>query len=531
VSSQRRRLAAATAGVIGLALAGAWIFLATTLLPWLPTQVIGDDYSAVLTSGIGPAVEALTVAALVAMGLATRGRRSVLDLWIMTALAFLVLDNALTLAGGTRGSIGWTAGRLLALGSAGAVIWAYLHEVDSLRTRAELALEGLAATEEKLRAAQKMEAVGQLTGGIAHDFNNLLMVVTSGFDMIRRRPDDRARVIKMAEAGLQATERGARLTRQLLSFARRQPLRPETVNPNTQLLDFEPIAARAAGETVEMIFDLDPAVHPVKVDQNEFEAAVLNLVVNARDALTPQGGHITVTSRNRIVMAAAADGAIQAGGYVVVSVTDDGRGMPPDVAQRAFEPFFTTKDFGSGSGLGLSQVYGFARAAGGEAVIRTEHGHGTTVELWLPRAAALRSKRAMDNRDQHAQFREAREGEVVLAVEDEPDVLAAVVENLADLGYQVLSARDGVEALELLREADRVDLLFSDIVMPGGMNGVQLATEAIRLFPNLRVLLTSGYTNQALEGQHDLPPNLDILPKPYRRAELASRLQLVMRAA
>ena len=526
VPARFRRMAAILAGGLALALAAAWTVFATVFLPWLPAQTNGDDYSALVASGVGPAVEALTIAALAALVLVTRRRRSTLDLWIITALTLLVLDNALTMVGAARGSVGWIAGRVLALASAGAVIRAYLHEVESLRASAEAALEGLAATEAKLRASQKMEAIGQLTGGIAHDFNNLLMVVTSGFDMIRRRPDDRARVIKMAEAGLEATERGARLTRQLLTFARRQSLRPETVDPNMQLSDFERLAARAAGESVTLRYDLDPAIHPVLMDTSEFEAAVLNLVVNARDALAPKGGRVTIQSRNAVLAAPA--GPLEPGGYVVVSVTDSGPGMTEDVATRAFEPFFTTKDFGRGSGLGLSQVYGFARAAGGEAVIQTAPSRGTTVELWLPRAYRGQSATRVETRDHDSPLRQARAGEVVLAVEDEPDVLATVIENLADLGYQVISARDAAEALERLAESDqRIDILFSDVVMPGGMNGVRLAEAATLIRPQLRVLLTSGYTNHALEGEHDLPPNLEILTKPYRRADLATRLRLV----
>jgi CheY-like chemotaxis protein len=368
-----------------------------------------------------------------------------------------------------------------------------------------------------------------LTGGIAHDFNNLLMVMTNSFDTIRRHPQERGRVVKIAENGLQAAERGAQLTRQLLTFARRQALRPETVNPNQRLRAMERAIRRALGDTLRLIMTLDAAPHPVKMDVAEFETAVLNLVANARDALLPKGGTVTVSSRNQMLMAATAAAGLLPGEYIVVTISDDGPGMTPEIASRAFEPFFTTKDFGRGAGLGLSQVYGFARAAGGEAVIQSSPGFGTRVELWLPRAAAAAPAVPADPRGTHAPLRRAHDGEVVLAVEDDPEVLSAVVENLADLGYRVLSARDAVEALAQLRAAQRVDLLFSDIVMPGGMNGVQLATEAMRLRPEIRILLTSGYSNQAFEGAELLLPNLDVLSKPYRRAELATRLQLVMR--
>ncbi len=527
---------AALAAALGALLAaGAAALVATLGLPFLPHQVTGDDYTALTTSGVGPAVQLLTLAALVAVWRATRAGRTVLELWIAASLALLVLDNLLTMAGGARGTVGWYAGRVEAMVSAFVILWAYLHEVDALRARAEAAVEELARAEAALRQAQKMEAVGRLTGGIAHDFNNLLMVVTSGFELIRRRPEDRARVVKTAEAGLEAAERGARLTRQLLSFARKQNLRPETVNPNALLLDFEPLVRRAVGEAVRIETALHPALHPVRIDPTEFEAAVLNLVVNARDALPPQGGRIAVRSRMATreqgpFPSAGAPEPLPPGEYAVVSVSDNGCGMDAATLSQVFEPFFTTKEFGKGSGLGLSQVYGFARAAGGAVEIASEPGRGTTVEIWLPRAAAARAAGALAG-GPASPLRRAEEGETVLAVEDEPAVLAAVVENLADLGYRVLPARDAAEALERLRGPERIDILFSDVVMPGGMNGVQLAVEAGRLRPGLRVLLTSGYTNEALAGDHGVPGDVPILAKPYRREELAERLRVVLRPA
>ncbi len=526
-------LAVLASALGALLAAGAAALAATAGLPFLPHQVTGDDYRALTTSGVGPAVQLLTVAALFAVWRATRAGRTVLELWIAASLALLVLDNILTMAGSARGTVGWYAGRVEAMVSAFVILWAYLHEVDALRARAEAAADELARAEAALRQAQKMEAVGRLTGGIAHDFNNLLMVVTSGFDLIRRRPGDTARVAKTAEAGLEAAQRGARLTRQLLSFARKQDLRPETVNPNALLLGFAPLARRAVGEAVRIETALDPALHPVRIDPNEFESAVLNLVVNARDALPPQGGRIAVESRNatRGTPLPGTD-APPPGDYVVVSVSDNGHGMDAATLAQVFEPFFTTKEFGKGSGLGLSQVYGFARAAGGAVEIASAPGQGTTVEVWLPRAATAAAQAARNfGGSAAAPLRRAEDGETVLAVEDEPAVLAAVVENLADLGYRVLPARDAAEALERLRGPERVDILFSDVVMPGGMNGVQLAVEAGRLRPGLRVLLTSGYTSEALAGEHGVPGDMPVLPKPYRREELAERLRVVLRAS
>ena len=524
---------AALTALLALGTAGAAALLSTAGLPWLPHQVTGDDYRALTSSGVGPAVQLLTLAALVAVWRATRGRQSVLDLWIVVSLGLLILDNFLTMAGGARATVGWYVGRIEALVSAFVILWAYLHEVDALRARAEALAEETARVGAVLRQAQKMEAVGRLTGGIAHDFNNLLMVVTSGFDMIRRRPEDRARVLKLADAGLEAAQKGARLTRQLLSFARRQNLRPETVNLNASLLEFEPLARRAVRETVGLDLSLHPALHPTRVDPGEFEAAVLNLVVNAGDAMPPQGGRIVVSTRNATRKPFAVDGrdlvgleVLPGGEYVVVSVSDNGAGMDDATRLQAFEPFFTTKEFGKGSGLGLSQVYGFARASGGTVEITSSPGKGTIVEIWLPRAEGAAVPAAPAVQGPARALRRAEAGETVLAVEDEPAVLSAVVENLTDLGYRVLTASDANEALERLRSEDRVDVLFSDVVMPGGMNGVQLAVEAGRLRPGLRVLLTSGYTNEALSSQHSVPVDVPVLTKPYRREELAERLKV-----
>ena len=531
VRLERVRVAASVAAMSGLAAAGAAAIVSTLGLTWLPDQVTGDDYAALTRSGVGPCVQVLTLVALAAVWRTTHTRRTVLEVWIAASLALLVLDNILTMAGGARASVGWYAGRIEALVSAFVFLWSYLHEVDALWLRAEMAAEEMARAEHVLRQAQKMEAVGRLTGGIAHDFNNLLMVATSGFDMILRRPGDQGRVVKLAEAGLHAMQRGAKLTRQLLGFASRAAIQPEMVNPNALLLDFEPLVRQAVSEAVTVEFALEPALHPARVDRTEFEAAVLNLVVNARDALPEQGGRITVTTRNAYRSAAeplpGGTGVLQAGTYAVVTVSDTGTGMDEATRAQAFEPFFTTKEFGKGSGLGLSQIYGFTRAAGGGAAILSAPGKGTAVQLWLPRAeASAATKEAVAALTPASALRRAESGEVVIAVEDEPAVLAAVVENLSDLGYQVLSARDAADALDLLRSTTRVDVLFSDVVMPGGMNGVQLAVEAGRLRPGLRVVLTSGYTNEALAGDHAVPIDVPVLTKPYRREDLARLLKV-----
>ena len=494
-----------------LALAGASAALASWGLAWLPLQVVGDDYTPMVRSGVGPAVQALTVLAFGVLWWRTReGGRSVLELWLLAGLALLVLDNMLTLAGGARATVGWQAGRVLALGAGLGVVWAFVSETEAMRRREEAATAEARRHEAALREAQKMEAVGRLTGGIAHDFNNMLMVVQAGFETIRRRPADPARVAATAEAGLEAVERASRLTRQLLTYARRRELRAEVVNANALLQALEPMLHSALGESGRLALRLEPGLLPARLDPSEFEQAVMNLVVNARDAMLPGGGQVVVTTAN-------------AGGRVVLSVADDGAGMDEATRQRATEPFFTTKEFGRGSGLGLAQVYGFAQGAGGGMELASTPGAGTVVTLRFPAAAAGTDAPAPAPGPADA-LRRARLGEVVLAVEDEPAVLAAAVESLSDLGYRVEAARDAAEALAVLDRGGRVDVLFSDVVMPGGMNGVQLAVEARRRRPGLRVVLTSGYTNEALAGEHRVPADVPVLSKPWRREELARLL-------
>jgi signal transduction histidine kinase/CheY-like chemotaxis protein len=387
------------------------------------------------------------------------------------------------------------------------------------------------ATEEALRQAQKMEAIGQLTGGVAHDFNNLLTVIVGGLDMMLRRPEQVDRVKRLAEAAMGAARRGEQLTQQLLAFSRRQMLRPQTLNPNRLLLDFVPLAERAATGAVELSFDLDPALDPIRIDPAQFEAAVLNLIVNARDALEGTTGpaRIAVTSRNgHLGTAAVADKGVPPGPYVVVSVTDTGSGIPPDKLQRVFEPFFTTKEVGKGTGLGLSQVYGFTRSAKGFAQIESEVGSGTMVSLYFPRSTDPAGEEMGAGSASSIPLRRAGEGETVLLVEDDEQVLGMAVESLEELRYRVIVARNAAEALEHLRGVERIDILFSDVVMPGGMNGSQLAVEGQKLRPGVKVLLTSGYVANLDEGQVIGHGEMPVLNKPYRRDELARSLRLVL---
>jgi CheY-like chemotaxis protein len=323
-----------------------------------------------------------------------------------------------------------------------------------------------------------------------------------------------------------AARRGEQLTQQLLAFSRRQMLRPQTLNPNRLLLEFEELARRALGETVALRFTLDPAVDPIRIDPAQFESAVLNLLVNARDAM-PGGGTISVFSRNvhRDTKAVSSRGLLP-GAYVEISVADTGAGIDAQTMARVFEPFFTTKEIGKGSGLGLSQVYGFARSAGGDVAIDSAVGQGTTVRLYFPRSAdaMVEEERPALNK---VPLRSASHGETVLLVEDDEQVRAMAVESLEELRYKVITASNAQEALGYVNGPDRIDIMFSDVVMPGGMNGAQLAIEARRLRPELKVLLTSGYVGEA-SAQGPLAQDMDLLSKPYRRDELAQKLRVVL---
>ena len=431
-------------------------------------------------------------------------------------------------AGRTRGIViaGWyrTMGSHLIFGLPAtvallAITWTALvrtrrEEAALLRARTEIMRREQA--EEALLRSQRLEAVGQMTGGVAHDFNNLLTIILGSAEMLARRSDDAPRVRRVAEQIMLAARRGGEVTQQLLAFSRRQFINPQTVDLNACLQEFRPLLERAANESIRVDYALQADLHPARLDPGHFEAAVLNLVGNARDAM-PGGGVITITTRN-VTVTSATRLELPPGGYVRVGVTDTGSGMDPQTAAKAFEPFFTTKGVGQGTGLGLSQVYGFAKQAGGDARIVTTPGKGTTVELFLPQSVSEEGPA----RPEPVQARRADPGEVVLVVEDEPGVLATTVESLQDLGYGTITASSAQNALDRLAEPARVDVLFSDVTMPGGMDGLALSAEARRLRPGLKVLLTSGYGS----GQRSL--DVPLLTKPYDRTQLAKELRAVL---
>ena len=400
-------------------------------------------------------------------------------------------------------------------------------ELIEVNTRLQAEMAQREAAETQLRQAQKMEALGQLTGGIAHDFNNLLAVIIGNLELMQRARREADKIERLAQGAMKAAQRGERLVRQLLTYARRQIIRPETVNPNQLIVDIENLMRRAIGEQVEMIMTLSPLLAPAQIDPTEFETAILNLVINSRDAM-PSGGRITIETQNATIdrQFAASNPEITPGAYVMIAVSDSGTGMTPAVLARALDPFFTTKEVGKGSGLGLSQVYGFAKTAGGHVTIESELGIGTTVKLYLPKSSDRPIMPETGNGT--ASLGPASSHETILVVEDDEDVLLVAAESLRELGYQVETAVNATQALEILKGDHPVDLLFSDVIMPGGMNGVQLAVEARRIRPALKVLLSSGYTAAALSRDHGLPDNLNVVEKPYQREDLARKLRLVI---
>ena len=392
---------------------------------------------------------------------------------------------------------------------------------DLLAERVQAALGERDEAEAALRRAQKLEAVGQLTGGVAHDFNNLLTVIIGALDLIQRHPGDAARRDRMIEAAQGAAKRGERLTQQLLAFSRRQALKPELVYVDDLLGESEPLLRRAVGEAVTLAVEPGAPNAVCSIDPSQFEAAVMNLVVNARDA-TPPGGGIRVETHVSILAAGEAEDA-EPGSYLCVSVHDTGAGMDADTASRVFEPFFTTKEPGRGTGLGLSQVYGFARQSGGAAVVESAPGKGATVRIYLPLAEAAATRAVASPEVPTAAHGPTRR---VLLVEDDASVGEMVEAMLTDLGHEVLRAEAAAPAIEILERKDRIDLMLTDLIMPGGMSGVELAQAAVALRPGLPVILTSGYTGETLGAAAEAP--WPLLAKPYPAEALAAVIEAVM---
>jgi signal transduction histidine kinase/DNA-binding response OmpR family regulator len=383
-----------------------------------------------------------------------------------------------------------------------------------------------AKAEDALRQAQKMEAVGQLTGGVAHDFNNLLTVIIGGLDTIKRsRPGDEARIARAADMALQGAHRAASLTGRLLAFSRRQPLNPKPVDPNILVRDMNELLHRSIGEHIELEGVLAPRVWTIEADQNQLESAIINLAVNARDAM-PAGGKLTIETANTALDESyvATDAEVVPGQYVMIAVSDSGTGMSIETLNRAFEPFYTTKEVGRGTGLGLSMVYGFVKQSGGHVTIYSEEGQGTTIKLYFPR---YRGETDAKGAEADVFVPASSDGEVILVVEDNDDVRAYSTMILSELGYTVLEASECEAGLAILKTEQRIDLLFTDVVLPG-RTGKQLADEAAKIRPGLKVLFTTGYSRNAIVHHGRLDAGLELISKPFTFEQLATRVRDVI---
>jgi signal transduction histidine kinase/CheY-like chemotaxis protein len=394
--------------------------------------------------------------------------------------------------------------------------------------------EQLRISEARLRQIQKMETIGQLTGGVAHDFNNLLTVMLGGLDSIERQivqiPESPAIIAirRSAAMATKAVERAATLTHRLLAFSRRQPLEPKPIDANRLVADMSELLRRTLGETIDLETVLAGGLWSVTADPNQLENSLLNLAVNARDAM-PGGGKLTIETGNTYLDEAYVAKLVEplpAGQYVMIAVSDTGGGMDSATLDRAFEPFFTTKDIGRGTGLGLSQVYGFVLQSRGYVRIYSEIGQGTVVKLYLPRRIGADDAPDTDV-DAHRSTANG-EGETVLVVEDHEDLRAYSAGAVREMGYRVFEAADAKAALAILDSDVSIDLLFTDVVLPGGMNGRQLADAALKSRPDLKVLFTTGYTRNAIVHNGQLDPGIQLLGKPFTYSDLAAKLRAVL---
>lgn len=400
------------------------------------------------------------------------------------------------------------------------------RELAEINERLQVEISERAQAEEALRHAQKMDAIGQLTGGIAHDFNNMLTGVLGALDLIQRRAAAGrvSEIDRYIEAAMTSANRAAALTHRLLAFARRQSLDPRPVDVNQMVTSMEELVRRTIGESIELEIDLNSALSLTNTDEHQLENALLNLVINARDAMA-DGGRLLI--QTEVIHIAVLHDALSPGNYVRLSVQDTGTGMSTEVIARAFDPFFTTKPIGQGTGLGLSMVYGFINQTGGQVQIDSVEGRGTRIDLYLP--CHFESSHRPQATDEDGTTPRAGQGERVLVVEDEPDVRMLVVDVLRELGYSVEVAADGASALPFLHDTARIDLLVTDVGLPG-MNGRQLAEIARQQRPDLRVLFMTGYARNAQVRGDFLEKGMDMLTKPFSIDDLAQRVRGLIEA-
>jgi PAS domain S-box-containing protein len=389
---------------------------------------------------------------------------------------------------------------------------AFIRDLTQQRTR-----------DEQIRQLQRMDAIGRLTGGVAHDFNNLLAIIHGNSELLRRRLENGSEDAEMADDVIGAADRGAELVRRLLAFARMQHLEAESVDLNDRLHNVSGLLQRALGERVQLAMKTAEKLWPAIIDPTQVDDALVNLAINARDAM-PEGGTLTIETQNVTLDEdyAAHHLEVTPGDYVMLAVSDTGTGMPPDVVARAFEPFFTTKREGQGTGLGLSQIFGWVKQSRGHIKIYSEVGHGTTIKLYLPRAESISATKAAE-----PEISTPKGDETILVVEDNPNVRKTVVRQLHDLGYRTVQADSGAQALELVREGLAFDLLLTDVIMPGGMTGYQLADQLRGERDGLKVLFTSGYTELAA-GNGSFGSINPLLSKPYRKQDLGRAVRAVL---
>ena len=543
--SRRPAILSGIAVIAGVCAATSIVIASDTLLPVLMLDVVQPSHL------VGIYLRVTGMFSVVALIVLWVRRRSVLDLWLMVVLCAWLCEVALAvMLNAGRFDLGFYAGRIFGFAATSVVLAVLLLETRALYARLAQSLEAertilqhanemlerrvaersrqleaeIAEREKAqktLREAQKLEAVGRMAGGIAHDFNNLLTVVRGNAELLRTSPqsDDDMRSIESID---RAADRGSRLVRQILTFSRRQPLKSEVVDLRLRAEELSEMLGRTVRGDVRLLVSLAEDLWPIECDVAELEIALMNLCVNARDAM-PRGGLVRVEGRNCTLPAAGVDASGLAGDFVALSVVDSGTGVAPENMDKVFEPFFTTKEVGKGTGLGLSQVYGFAQQSGGMATLESELGKGTSVTIYLPRAAREPARQGTS-----ARARRPRATGAVLLVEDDDDVADVARGILRLIGYGVDHVRDGGTALALLASGQRFDIVFSDIILPGGMSGLELARKVRQHFPGMPILLSSGYARATGDVHRE---GFDIIAKPYGADSLGEALRRTVAAA
>jgi len=555
----RPRIAVLYSALVVLCVVGGLALLATVGEPALPAIMDGNHYTPIMIFVVS------TVCALPLLGfiiLVTRRPLAELDLWLMVVMCAWFFDVALSaVLNAGRFDVGFYAGRIYGLVAASFVLAVMLVETTRLYGRLTVAASELRnhageleqrvhertielgrsnealkseiaerkQAQEQLFRAQKLQAVGQLTGGIAHDFNNLLGVIVGNLDLASERLGDDPRLLGPIRAAIEGAEHGAELTKRLLAFSRKQVLQLKRIDLNESLPQIAEMLRRTLGEQIAVRVRPGEGLWPCLTDPVLVEDAILNLAINARDAM-PKGGTLTIDTANTQLdqFYAAQEIEVTSGDYVLLAITDSGSGMPQEVLEHVFEPFFTTKAENQGTGLGLSMVYGFVKQSKGHVKIYSEIGHGTTVKIYLPRAEhAERPGTASGPRSVGA----PRGSETILVVDDNRGVRTVTINQLSDLGYITLEAENAAGALDALERHTEIALLLSDIIMLGGMNGYELAREARRRRPALKVLLTSGYASQSM---FNVPAEIEkpaMINKPFRMRDLALKLRQILENA